>query len=271
MLKKILVANRGEIALRVIRACRELDIKSVAVYSEADEKSLHLKPADEQICIGPAISAKSYLNIENIIAAAKSSGADAIHPGYGYLAEKEEFARTCEENSIIFIGPKPENLKLAGDKITAKKIMEDADVPVIPSSPGPVGILEEAIKLCETIEYPVMVKASGGGGGRGIRICENEETLREDFLIAKAEAGASFGNDELYIEKFIGKPRHIEFQILADDFGNISHLGERECTIQRRYQKLIEDEKSHGRRGHTGRPGGQVFQRRYGRISSGFR
>ena len=241
MLKKVLVANRGEIALRVIRACNELEIQSVAVYSEADEKSLHLQSAGEQICIGPAISAKSYLNIENIIAAAKSSGADAIHPGYGYLAEKVEFARACEENGILFIGPKPENLKLAGDKITAKKIMENAGVPVIPSSPGPAGTLEEAIGHCETIGYPVMVKASGGGGGRGIRICENEETLREDFLIAKAEAGASFGNDELYIEKFILTPRHIEFQVLADDSGNIAHLGERECTIQRRYQKLIEE------------------------------
>ncbi len=244
MFKKILVANRGEIALRVIRACNELEIKSVAVYSEADEKSLHLKPAGEQICIGPAISAKSYLNIENIIAAAKSSGADAIHPGYGYLAEKEEFARACEANGIMFIGPKPENLKLAGDKITAKKIMEAAGVPVIPSSPGPIRTLEEAIDFCETIGYPVMVKASGGGGGRGIRICENEEILREDFLIAKAEAGASFGNDELYIEKFILNPRHIEFQVLADDSGNIAHLGERECTIQRRYQKLIEESPS---------------------------
>ena len=244
MFKKILVANRGEIALRVIRACNELEIKSVAVYSEADEKSLHLKPAGEQICIGPAISAKSYLNIENIIAAAKSSGADAIHPGYGYLAEKEEFARACEANGIMFIGPKPENLKLAGDKITAKKIMEAAGVPIIPSSPGPIRTLEEAIDFCETIGYPVMVKASGGGGGRGIRICENEEILREDFLIAKAEAGASFGNDELYIEKFILKPRHIEFQVLADDSGNIAHLGERECTIQRRYQKLIEESPS---------------------------
>ena len=244
MIKKILIANRGEIALRVIRACSELDIKSVAVYSEADEKSLHLTPADEQICIGPARSAKSYLNIESIIAAARSSGADAIHPGYGYLAEKEEFAKACEENGIIFIGPKPENLKLAGDKITAKKIMEEAGVPAIPSSPGPIGTLEEALAFCEKIGYPVMVKASGGGGGRGIRICKNAETLREDFLIAKAEAGASCGNDELYIEKLILKPRHIEFQILADGSGNISHLGERECTIQRRYQKLIEESPS---------------------------
>jgi acetyl-CoA carboxylase biotin carboxylase subunit len=244
MFKKILVANRGEIALRIIRACMELDIKSVAVYSEADEKSLHLKPADEQICIGPAVSAKSYLNIESILAAAKSCGADAIHPGYGYLAEKEEFAKACEENGIIFIGPKPENLKLAGDKITAKKIVAAAGVPAIPSSPEPIGTLEEALAFCKNIGYPVMVKASGGGGGRGIRICETEETLREDFLIAKAEAGASCGNDELYIEKLIRKPRHIEFQILADGFGNISHLGERECTIQRRYQKLIEESPS---------------------------
>jgi len=246
MFNKILVANRGEIALRVIRACNEVDIKSVAVYSEADETSLHLEAADEQILIGPAISAKSYLNIESIIAAALSSGADAIHPGYGYLAEKEEFARACEDNGIVFIGPKPENLKLAGDKIAAKKIMAAAGVPVIPSSPGPVRTLEKALPICEEIGYPVMVKASGGGGGRGIRVCDNEETLREDFLIAGAEAGASFGNDELYIEKFILKPRHIEFQVLADGSGNITHLGERECTIQRRYQKLIEESPSPG-------------------------
>ena len=243
-LNKILVANRGEIALRVIRACRELGIKTVAVYSEADEKSLHLKPADEQVCIGPAVSTKSYLNIESILAAAKSTGADAIHPGYGYLAEKEAFARACEDSGIVFIGPRPENLKLAGDKITAKKIMADAGIPVILSSPGPVGDLEEAVTLSGSIGYPVMVKASGGGGGRGIRICQNEAMLREDFLIAKAEAGASFGNDQLYIEKFIKNPRHIEFQVLADGSGNIAHLGERECTIQRRYQKLIEESPS---------------------------
>jgi acetyl-CoA carboxylase biotin carboxylase subunit len=244
MFNKILVANRGEIALRVIRACKEIGSKTVAVYSEADENSLHLIPAEERVCIGPAMSAKSYLNTESIIKAAKSTGADAIHPGYGYLAEKAEFARACEDNGIVFIGPRPENLKLVGDKITAKKIMTDAGVPVIPSSPGPVESLEDALKFCEETGYPVMVKASAGGGGRGIRICENEETLREDFLIAKAEAGASFGNDELYIEKFIRKPRHIEFQVLADGAGNIIHLGERECTIQRRYQKLIEESPS---------------------------
>jgi acetyl-CoA carboxylase biotin carboxylase subunit len=244
MFSKILVANRGEIALRVIRACRELGIKTVAVYSEADEKSLHLKTADETICIGPPISTKSYLNIDSIINAAKKTGAEAIHPGYGYLAEKKEFAQACEDSGIVFIGPTPRNLELAGDKITAKKIMEEAGVAVIASSPDGVTSLEEALDICKKIGYPVMVKASGGGGGRGIRICTDEDILREDFAIAKAEAGAAFGNEELYIEKFIETPRHIEFQILADKNGNIAHLGERECTIQRRYQKLIEESPS---------------------------
>jgi acetyl-CoA carboxylase biotin carboxylase subunit len=244
MFKKILVANRGEIALRIIRACRELDIKSVAVYSEADEKSLHLNLADERICIGPAMSAASYLNTENIINSAKQVGADAVHPGYGYLAEKTEFAEACEAGGIVFIGPTPENLKLAGDKITAKRIMAEAGVAVIDSSPDGVTSLDKAMGICKKIGYPVMVKASGGGGGRGIRICTDEEILREDFAVAKAEAGAAFGNEELYIEKYIVNPRHIEFQILADRFGNIAHLGERECTIQRRYQKLIEESPS---------------------------
>jgi acetyl-CoA carboxylase biotin carboxylase subunit len=244
MFKKILVANRGEIALRVIRACRELGIKSVAVYSEADEKSLHLKAADERICIGPALSAKSYLNIDSIIKAATGSGADAIHPGYGYLAEKKEFAEACEAGGIVFIGPTPENLKLAGDKITAKKIMAEAGVAVIDSGPDGVTDLDKALGMCKKIGYPVMVKASGGGGGRGIRICTDEDILREDFAVAKAEAGAAFGNEELYIEKYIENPRHIEFQILGDRSGNIAHLGERECTIQRRYQKLIEESPS---------------------------
>jgi acetyl-CoA carboxylase biotin carboxylase subunit len=246
MFKKILVANRGEIALRVLRACRELEISSVGVYSEADDKSLHLKLADEQICIGPPISAKSYLKIDNMLEAALETGADAIHPGYGYLAEKKDFAVACEENGIAFIGPTPTNLKLAGDKITAKKIMRQAGVPVIPSSPDSTASFDEALEFSQKIGYPVMVKASGGGGGRGIRICRNESMLREDFPIARAEAGAAFGNKELYIEKFIARPRHIEFQILADRFGNIAHLGERECTIQRRYQKLIEESPAPG-------------------------
>ena len=244
MFKKILVANRGEIAVRVIRACNELGIKSVAVYSEADANSLHLQIADEQVCIGPAISSKSYLNIESILKAAKKTGAGAIHPGYGYLAEKDEFAKACLEAGLVFIGPTPENLRLAGDKIAAKRIMEQAGVPVIPSSPAGIATVEEAVNLCKALGYPAMIKAAGGGGGRGIRICDNEEILREDFAVAKAEAAAAFGHDALYIEKVIQPARHIEFQILADRFGHIAHLGERECTIQRRYQKLIEESPS---------------------------
>ena len=241
---KILIANRGEIAVRIIRACKELGIPSVAVYSEADADSLHLRLADEQVCIGPAMSAKSYLNMENIIKAAKDKGAQAIHPGYGYLAENAEMAQACESQGIVFIGPTPENLGLAGDKITAKKIMEDAGVPVIPSSDDGVGTVEEAISVCGEIGYPVMIKASGGGGGRGIRICENKDMLLEEFAVAQTEARAAFGNDQVYIEKYITEPRHIEFQILADSQGHVIHLGERECTIQRRYQKLIEESPS---------------------------
>lgn len=241
MFKKILVANRGEIALRVIRACKELGIKSVAVYSEADVSSLHTKIADESICIGPAVSAKSYLNMESIIKAAKETGADAIHPGYGYLSEVEAFAKMCADNGIVFIGPTPGNLSLAGDKIAGKKYMEGAGVPLIPSSPGGVGSTDEAKSFCLEIGYPVMIKASGGGGGRGIRVCYTEDEMLEEFPVAKMEARTAFGNDEVYIEKFITQPRHIEFQILADKTGKVIHLGERECTIQRRYQKLIEE------------------------------
>ena len=244
MFSKILVANRGEIAHRIIRACRELGIKSVAVYSEADVDSLHLKLADERICIGPPVSAKSYLNIESIIDAAKDSRVDAIHPGYGYLAENEDFAKACEEAGVVFVGPTSQNLKLAGDKITAKKIIKERGIPVIPSSPAGVGTLDEAAIVCDEIGYPVMIKSSGGGGGRGIRICETKEMLLEEFPVAKMEARAAFGNDEVYVEKFISEPRHIEFQVLADRNGNVTHLGERECTIQRRYQKLIEESPS---------------------------
>ena len=244
MFSKILVANRGEIALRVIRACKDLGVKSVAVYSEADAASLHLQLADEQVCIGPPISSESYLNMEAIIHAAKKTGAEAIHPGYGYLAESEEFAKACEELDLVFIGPTPQNLKLAGDKITAKGVMEDGGVPIIPSSPGGVETVEEAIPLSSDMGYPLMIKASGGGGGRGMRICQNEKMLLEEFSVAKMEARAAFGNDEVYIEKCISEPRHIEFQVLADRHGNVIHLGERECTIQRRYQKLLEESPS---------------------------
>jgi acetyl-CoA carboxylase biotin carboxylase subunit len=241
---KILIANRGEIAVRIIRACKELGIPSVAVYSEADAESLHLKLADEKACIGPAMSAKSYLNMENIITAAKDTGAEAIHPGYGYLAENEEMALECEAQGIVFIGPTPENLRLAGDKIRAQRVMKEAGVPVIPSSGDGVGTVEEAISAGGEIGFPVMIKASGGGGGRGIRICDNEEMLLEEFSVAKMEARAAFGNDQVYIEKVLTEPRHIEFQILADSEGHVTHLGERECTIQRRYQKLIEESPS---------------------------
>lgn len=241
MFKKILVANRGEIAIRVIRACQEMGIASVAVFSEADADSLPVQLADEKFCIGEAISAKSYLNIDNIIEAAIETGAEAIHPGYGYLSEKKEFAEQCQKNGIVFIGPTPENLGLAGDKIAGKIIMEKAGVPIIPSSPGAVDNIEEAKRIAHEIGYPVMIKSSGGGGGRGIRVCKNEEMVVDEFSVAKMEAGAAFGNDTVYLEKFIVEPRHIEFQILADQFGNIVHLGERECSIQRRYQKLIEE------------------------------
>lgn len=244
MFSKILIANRGEIALRIIRACREMDITTVAVYSEADEASLHVQLADEKVCIGPAISSKSYLNIDAIIQAAVDNGAEAVHPGYGYLAEKEAFAVTCRENGIVFIGPKPGNLALAGDKIAAKAGMKNAGIPVIPSSPNSVPSLEDARAFAEEIGYPVMVKASGGGGGRGIKICRDSAQLAEEFPIAKMESRTAFGNDEVYVEKFLTRPRHIEIQILADKKGNVIHLGERECTIQRRYQKLIEESPS---------------------------
>jgi acetyl-CoA carboxylase, biotin carboxylase subunit len=244
MFKKILVANRGEIALRIIRACKELGIACVAVYSEADTRSLHLQLADEQVLIGPPQSAKSYLSIENILAAAREKGADAIHPGYGYLAENQKFAQACQDQGLVFIGPTPENLGLAGDKIAGKEIMRQAGVPVIPGGDGLVRNIDEARRISREVGYPVVIKAAGGGGGRGIRICTTEETLAEEFPVAGMEAGAAFGNKGLYVEKFIVQPRHIEFQVLADSFGNVCHLGERECSIQRRFQKLIEESPS---------------------------
>jgi len=241
MFFKILIANRGEIALRVIRAARDLGIASVAVYSEADRDSLHVRYADESVCIGPPISAKSYLNREVIIEAAKKANVEAVHPGYGYLAESGEFARACRDAGLVFIGPTPETLELAGDKIRAKAIINRAGVPVVPSSPGGVGSVDEAARFASEIGYPIMIKASAGGGGRGIRVCPDEEVLREDFPVAKAEVRAAFGDDSLYVEKCLVDPRHIEFQVLADKHGNVIHLGERECSIQRRYQKLIEE------------------------------
>ncbi|MCF8084107.1 MAG: acetyl-CoA carboxylase biotin carboxylase subunit [Deltaproteobacteria bacterium] len=244
MFRKILIANRGEIALRIIRSCREMGVLTVAVCSEADQDSLHLSLAHERVGIGPPPSQKSYLNLENILKAAKETGADAIHPGYGYLAERADFAARCEAEGLAFIGPTPGNLKLAGDKLAAKTTAVSAGVPVIPSSPGPVATVQDAVAMCGEMGYPVMIKSAAGGGGRGIRMCEDEATLLEEFPIARMESGASFGRDALYIEKFIPQPRHIEFQVLSDTQGHVTHLGERECTIQRRFQKLIEESPS---------------------------
>ncbi|MEA3369012.1 MAG: acetyl-CoA carboxylase biotin carboxylase subunit [Candidatus Ratteibacteria bacterium] len=244
MFSKILIANRGEIALRIIRACRELGIGTVAIYSEADVNSLHVRFADESICIGPPPSSSSYLSIPNIISAAEVMDVEAIHPGYGFLAENAHFAEVCESCGIRFVGPTPENIRAMGDKIEARKLMKKAGIPVIPGSEGVVKNKEEALSIVKKIGYPVMIKAAAGGGGKGMRIAHNDVSLANAFLTARTEAEASFGNPELYIEKCIQDPRHIEFQILADKFGKIIHLGERECTIQRRYQKLIEESPS---------------------------
>ncbi len=241
MFKKILIANRGEIAVRVIRACQEMEIHAIAVFSEADALSLHVTLADESHCIGAPPSAKSYLVIDNIIEVAKSSGAEAIHPGYGFLAESAEFARAVEAAGLVFIGPSALTIEQAGDKINAKRLMRQAGIPLIPSSEGGVADLKEAASIADKIGYPVMIKATGGGGGRGIRVCSDRAMLAEEFMIAKAEAKAACGNDEVYIEKCVVDPRHIEFQILGDHTGKIIHLGERECSVQRRFQKLIEE------------------------------
>jgi acetyl-CoA carboxylase biotin carboxylase subunit len=244
MFKKVLIANRGEIAIRIMRACRELGVQTVAVYSEADCDSLHVKLADEAYCIGAGPVKKSYLNIPNIISAAILSGVDAIHPGYGMLSENPRFAEICQSHGIKFIGPSFETLERVGDKAAAKQVVERAGVPVIPGSDGPVSDDSEACYLARTIGYPVMVKASSGGGGKGIRIAKDETELKRIMVLARSESETSFGNDEVYVEKFIERPRHVEIQIMADDYGNIIHLGERDCTLQRRHQKLIEESPS---------------------------
>ena len=244
MLKKVLVANRGEIAVRIIRACREMGIRTVAVYSEADEKAMHTKLADEAICIGPANSSKSYLNIKNIIETACITHADSIHPGFGFLSENSKFAKICEESGIKFIGPSSEVIDLMGNKSNAKKLMKSAGVPVIPGSDGALKNLEEAKEIASKIGYPIMLKASNGGGGKGIRLVKNEKELEDAYGIVKQESKVSFGEDELYMEKFIANPRHIEIQILADECGNSVYLGERDCTMQRRNQKVLEESPS---------------------------
>ncbi|HWQ42852.1 MAG TPA: acetyl-CoA carboxylase biotin carboxylase subunit [Desulfosporosinus sp.] len=241
MFTRILIANRGEIALRIIRACREMGITSVAVYSEADSASLHVREADEAICIGPAASAKSYLYIPIIISAAEISGTDAIHPGYGFLAENANFAEICETCNIKFIGPKASTIEAMGDKATARKTMIAAGMPVVPGSEGVVEKLEDAIEIAGKISYPVMIKASAGGGGKGMRIAQNEGELLKAIQTAQTEAQAAFGNAEVYLEKYVEESRHIEFQLMADDYGNVVYLGERDCSLQRRNQKLIEE------------------------------
>ena len=244
-MNKILIANRGEIAVRIIRACKEMNIKTVAVYSEADKDSLHTRLADESVCIGPANSNKSYLNYKNIIEAAYITGADSIHPGFGFLSENSQFAKICEESNIKFIGPSYEIIKLMGNKSNAKELMEKAGVPVVPGSKGSIKSINDAKKIAEEIGYPIMLKAAAGGGGKGIRVVNNESELENSYNIVKQEAMISFKDDEIYMEKFIQNPRHIEIQILADEHGNVIHLGERDCTVQRRNQKVIEETRAY--------------------------
>lgn len=244
MIKKILIANRGEIAIRVMRSCREMNIKTVAVYSEADRGSRHVSYADEAICIGPAPSKESYLVIDKIINAIKVTGADAVHPGYGFLSENEAFAKRCKKEGIIFIGPRPEAMRKMGDKITARQTMIDAGVPVVPGNKEDITSKKQVDEIAKKVGFPVMVKATAGGGGKGMRLVKTKEELWDAVNAAKSEALSSFGNGSVYIEKYITSPHHIEFQILADEHGNVIHLGERECSVQRRHQKVIEESPS---------------------------
>jgi acetyl-CoA carboxylase, biotin carboxylase subunit len=241
MFKKILIANRGEIALRVIRACRELGIETVAVYSEADRESLHVRFADDDVCIGPPPARDSYLKIPRLIAAAEITGADAIHPGYGFLAENAEFAETCQASNIAFIGPTPEQIRVMGDKAAARKAMKDVGVPIIPGTPGPVEDADEALVFARDIGFPVIIKAAAGGGGKGMRVARNADDFARSFQLARSEALSAFGNGDVYVEKYLSRPRHVEFQILGDRHGHVIHLGERDCSVQRRHQKLIEE------------------------------
>ncbi len=240
-INRILIANRGEIALRVIRTCREMGIHTIAVYSDADKESSHVRMADQAFHIGPALSHKSYLNMDNVLGAAVESGAQAVHPGYGFLSENAEFARACEEKGIIFIGPSAASIERAGDKALARQTLIDSGIPVIPGSPKVLSSPEQACQAAEQVGFPVILKASGGGGGRGMRIAHSRDELLQAFGTASGEAKAAFNNPDIYLEKYIQKPRHIEIQILGDRFGNYVHLNERECSIQMRYQKLIEE------------------------------
>ena len=241
MFKKVLIANRGEIALRVIRACRELGLQTVAVYSEADRESLHVRFADDDVCIGPPPSRDSYLRMHRLIAAAEITGADAIHPGYGFLAENAEFAETCAASNIAFIGPTAAQIRVMGDKAAARRAMVEIGVPVVPGSPGPVEDPDEALTFARSIGFPVIIKAAAGGGGKGMRVARDADDFARSFQLARSEALSAFGNGDVYVEKYLERPRHIEFQILGDRFGSVIHLGERDCSVQRRHQKLIEE------------------------------
>jgi len=241
MFSKILIANRGDVALRVLRACKELNIKTVAIHSTADSEAIHVRLADESVCIGPAPSSKSYLNIPAIITAAQLVGADAIHPGVGFLSENADFAEIVEAHNIVFIGPKPEHIRCMGDKIEAKITAQKLGIPLVPGSKNNIASFEIAVQEAQKVGYPVLIKAASGGGGRGMKVALNEEELESAFTSAKSEAKAAFGDDRVYIERYLKKPRHIEVQIIADKFGKTVHLGERECSIQRRHQKVIEE------------------------------
>ena len=241
MLKKVLIANRGEIAVRIIRACRELGISTVSIYSEADKEALHAQLADYSVCVGPNPSKDSYLNVANILSACILTGCDAIHPGFGFLSENPKFAKMCEECNIKFIGPNSDTISLMGDKSQARKIMKKANVPVIPGYEGKIDSYEEAYKIAKDIGTPIIIKASSGGGGKGIRVVKNLDEFKHNYEAAKSEAMACFGDDRIYIEKYIENPRHIEFQIIADEYGNIIHLGERECSLQKNNQKVLEE------------------------------
>jgi len=241
MFKKVLIANRGEIALRVIRACRELGIETVAVFSEPDRESLHVRFADDDVCIGPAPSRDSYLRIPRLIAAAEITGADAIHPGYGFLAENAEFAETCAASNITFIGPTPQQIRVMGNKAAAREAMIKVGVPVVPGTAGPVEDSDEALEFARGIGFPVIIKASAGGGGKGMRVARDADDFARSFQLARSEALSAFGNGDVYVEKYLERPRHIEFQILGDKHGHVIHLGERDCSVQRRHQKLIEE------------------------------
>ena len=241
MLEKILIANRGEIALRIHRACKEMGIATVAVHSEADANSMWVRLADESVCIGPAPASKSYLNIPSIIAAAEITGAQAIHPGYGFLSENARFAEIVGAHGMTFIGPKPEHIRMMGDKITAKQAAKDAGIPVVPGSDGGVSTVEEALEAAEKIGFPLIIKAAAGGGGRGMKVAKDRDSLAEAVLSAQTEAAAAFGDGTVYMERYLQKPRHIEIQVIADSHGNVVHLGERDCSLQRRHQKVLEE------------------------------